>query len=1014
MAFTYKGLTVELGADTSKFSNAIKSINKDTAQLGRELREVTNQLKLDPKNANLLAQKQKILNEQYKVTEERLKTLKSVQDLYASGMDAAGEKIPDDEIRKFNEDLAVTESKLKTQKAELKAVTEEFAKYSGALGKATAGLEDFSKKTGEVAQKTRNMSLVASAALGLIVKSAIDYESAFAGVRKTVDMTEEEFTKLSDSIRQMSKELPFSAVEIAKVVEIAGQLGVHNDGLMEFTRNMLYMGESTSMSAEESANNFARFMNIMDSNQKIVGNLGSAVVELGNNYATTETEIMDMALRLAGAGKQAKLTEAQVLGLAAGLSSLGLKAESGGSSFSRVIQSMSSSASYGVDAMQKYADVAGTTAQEFYDQWKSKPIEAINMFIAGLGRLNEEDANTIAILNDLGLGSIRLTDTLLRSANASDLLAEAQKSSQDAFLRGRALEEEAAKRNETLAAKLEIVKNKLVDQAITLGTKLMPHIENFAEWIGKVADGFGNMNPGMQRAILLMLGATAAISPFAKGLSLITGGLGKAVGAVSTFATAIKGGSTVVGALTATMGPLGVAIGAVAVAGAVLGGIYLLVNSSAKKADEETKKLTDSIEKQSQKMKELDESQQVKLTSDMASIVIAERYKNELDKLIDAEGNIIGNKERVNWLVSELNSIYPNTISYVNDEKIAMDGLNESIEQQLLLKKAQIFLDSMEEKYTEAVLQRSAATQDLIDLQGKLNEAQERLNNAEYGTADYLIAILEVDELTKKVNEAGEAVNKMNEITAEYEGLSTAIMVGDLETINQLIEGNRVIMQASSDAITNGTISAKENYDKALVDFENYKQAVEEGHVKMDEEEYARREEAVTKAKELWDSQELFNQEFQDRMKDTTLSRVDETVDETEKKTAGMIGSIETLIRGYSPSEIVIPVRYEVQNSIPGSNPQLHNNGADFIPYDGYHAILHRGERVLTAYENAKLNSGGFIGKLPSNNVVNSKTISVSNQVAITVAGEMSESKMKRLADILVEEVNEQLGRSLD
>ena len=177
-------------------------------------------------------------------------------------------------------------------------------------------------------------------AVVLAAKSAIDFESAFAGVRKTVDATEEEFAVLEKGIRDMALSLPSGANEIAGVAEAAGQLGIANENILSFTRTMIDLGEATNLSADQAATSLARFANITQMSQTEFDRLGSTIVALGNNLATTEAEIVDMAMGLAGAGKQIGLTEAQIMGIAAALSSVGIEAQAGGSAFSLVLSQM--------------------------------------------------------------------------------------------------------------------------------------------------------------------------------------------------------------------------------------------------------------------------------------------------------------------------------------------------------------------------------------------------------------------------------------------------------------------------------------------------------------------------------------------------------------------------------------------------------------------------------------------------------------------------------------------------
>ncbi|MDK7233959.1 phage tail tape measure protein, partial [Staphylococcus caprae] len=167
---------------------------------------------------------------------------------------------------------------------------------------------------------TKGVTAPIVAGAGIALKAAIDYESAFAGVKKTVDGTPQQFEKLSASIRNMAKEMPASATEIASVAEAAGQLGVPIGSIEGFTKTMINLGVSTNLSAEEAATSIAKIGNIMqvsgDDLDSWSAKFGAAVVGLGNNFATTESDIVQMSNRLAASGKLAGLTMPEILGLA--------------------------------------------------------------------------------------------------------------------------------------------------------------------------------------------------------------------------------------------------------------------------------------------------------------------------------------------------------------------------------------------------------------------------------------------------------------------------------------------------------------------------------------------------------------------------------------------------------------------------------------------------------------------------------------------------------------------------
>src|SRR5690606_7981651 len=154
------------------------------------------------------------------------------------------------------------------------------------------------------------------AALGASAAAAVQWESAWTGVLKTVDGTATELTKLEGGLRRMATELPASHAEIAGVAAAAGQLGVGVADIESFTKVMIDLGETTNLSAQEAATGLARFANVMGTAQSDVSRLGSTIVGLGNNFATTEREILDMAQRLASAGRTVGVSEADILGLA--------------------------------------------------------------------------------------------------------------------------------------------------------------------------------------------------------------------------------------------------------------------------------------------------------------------------------------------------------------------------------------------------------------------------------------------------------------------------------------------------------------------------------------------------------------------------------------------------------------------------------------------------------------------------------------------------------------------------
>ncbi len=338
---------------------------------------------------------------------------------------------------------------------------------NGLKGLADKGLGGLKDLAAGIAKALAAVGAALAAAAGFAIKAGIEFESAFAGVKKTVNGTEEQLASLEGAIRNMAKEMPQSAAEIAGVAEAAGQLGISIDKIDSFTKTMVQLGDATNLSSEEAATSLARLANITGMSQDDFDKLGSTIVALGNNLATTESEITAMGLRLAGAGKQIGLSEAQILSFAGGLSSVGIEAEAGGSAFSKVMSDMALAVETGNSSLGQFAAVAGMSSAEFKKAFKDDAASAIMAFIEGLGTAEERGMSSLKVLDEMGITEIRLKDALLRASSASEVFAKSMDIGNTAWKENTALTKEASARYATMESQIGILKNKLTDLGIT-------------------------------------------------------------------------------------------------------------------------------------------------------------------------------------------------------------------------------------------------------------------------------------------------------------------------------------------------------------------------------------------------------------------------------------------------------------------------------------------------------------------------------------------------------------------
>jgi TP901 family phage tail tape measure protein len=332
-----------------------------------------------------------------------------------------------------------------------------------------------------------------AAGLALSVRAAVQWETAWAGVTKTVDGNAQQMAVLEGELRDLAKVLPATHTEIAAVAEAAGQLGIKREAIAAFTKVMIDLGETTNLTADEAATSIAQIANVMGTAAGDVDNFGSALVALGNDGASTEAQILEMAQRIAGAGKQVGLSEADLLSMASTLASVGINAEAGGSAISRFMSDLAVGVATGNDSMQGFADVAGTSVQEFTALFEQDAARAVAAFTDGLGTIQTSGGSAIATLEEMGITELRMRDTLLRLAGAQGMLVDQLDLGTEAWKANTALQEEAAKRYETTEAKVQLAKNSLNDLAIDLGSTFLPALASAAGGLGDFADLLGQL-----------------------------------------------------------------------------------------------------------------------------------------------------------------------------------------------------------------------------------------------------------------------------------------------------------------------------------------------------------------------------------------------------------------------------------------------------------------------------------------------------------------------------------------
>jgi TP901 family phage tail tape measure protein len=523
----------------AQYRKQINEIITQAKTLNSEMKALESSFKNEGKSIAENTAKKKLLNEQIKVQEQRVEELNTMLDKSA---------------QKFGEDATQT---MKWQQA-VNNATADLNKLKNELESMPSNLETIGKNMQDVGSKVTNVGSTVQGigkgltsaitvpvvgAFGASTKAVIDWESAFTGVTKTVDGSADDYKQLSENIKQMATETASSKEDIAGVMEVAGQLGVSGvQNLTDFTRTMVELGDTTNLSADEAATALARFMNITGEDTANVANLGSAIVDLGNNFATDEAAIVEMSTRLASAGSIAGLTSTDILALSTAMSSVGIQAEAGGTAMTQTLTGISTAVSEGGDKLEQLASIAGKSATDFANEWKSSPISALQEFIGGLSEMNASGEDSYKVLDELGMSGVRQSNMLQSLALASDQLTSAIDVSNQAYEQNTALQDEAAKRYETTESKISQAKEQLGNVAIEIGERLVPYIEKGLDVVDKLVSAWDNLSTSEQDNIIKMAAIAAAVGPIVTGIgSLIigTGQLIMAGGQIAAFAAKV-------------------------------------------------------------------------------------------------------------------------------------------------------------------------------------------------------------------------------------------------------------------------------------------------------------------------------------------------------------------------------------------------------------------------------------------------------------------------------------------
>lgn len=695
------------------------------------------------------------------------------------------------------EELERTQSNTKG----VKGVRESTSAYQGLasqLKDTGKGIKEVGENIDTITKPIQYASTALAAGGVASAKFAIDFEDSFAGVKKTVDATPEQLAKIKQGIIDLSTTgidgrgaIPQTTTELNELAAAGGQLGISQENIIDFTEVMAQMGTATNLVGEEGAATLARFQNVMGVGQNEIRNIGSAIVDLGNHSATTESEIAAMALRMGKYGSSVRMSAADVLGYSAALSSLGIEAQMGGSAIGRTWLSIEKAVANGGEGLKAFAKYSGKSAEEFKEQWNTDSSGAFNGLLKGL----QSAENLTLALDDLGINNTQDIQAMMALVNGYDLVTESVNRSNTAYKANTALQEEFDRKAETTASKLSVAKNNVVEIARSFGDLMLPTIVDVSNGVSQYTQKIASMDDAQKKNIITAGATVVAMGAITKGSTGLIKWAGNTVEAVGNIKKAFSAGGALakfaptLASIGAVAGPAVLSLGAMATATVVL-------YKAARKYEEYSKDWSRGGDELSNKTKSYADA-----ARDLNSLQWELRNLQQVVNNPDTdETTLQQSKQRIEEIKNLLAEKYNMDIS-VNDAE-----LDEAIEKM----KRVNYLEAKQNipDLTDYGNNKKDDYEDAKSSRELYNENVEGIKKQQQATADYRSELLMLkdaydkgsvsqEEFNNKFNELSEATGNPNFKNSPIEALlnSTAIEDWSKELEKNLTNNNTLISE---------------------------------------------------------------------------------------------------------------------------------------------------------------------------------------------------------------------------